>query len=122
MPDIVHVNCTYHMGMDVWKAAYDCGVPVVSTIRDFYYMCHNVNLRHTLSGKNCNTPNFICKLRRRKIMDYMKRYVTCVTTPSKTMARIFDNQCFLKYDDIKIVYNAIDYNADESDGSRCERG
>lgn len=109
-PDVVHTNCLYHFGIASWQAARDCNIPVINTLRDFYFLCQNVNLRHSFSGKYCDNPNILCRIRKKVIRDNICQNVTCLTTPSKTMADMFYRNMSLPKDSIKIVYNAIDFD------------
>ena len=39
-PDIVHTNCLYYLSSNVWRVAYRRGIPIVQTIRDYFFICY----------------------------------------------------------------------------------
>ncbi|MEI7554274.1 glycosyltransferase family 4 protein [Candidatus Chlorohelix sp.] len=43
-PDLMLVNACYLLGVGILEAAKKCGVPVVLTLHDFWFLCQRINL------------------------------------------------------------------------------
>lgn len=59
-PDVMHTNVLAGFSVGAWKAARDCRLPIVHTIRDHYLLCPRSELYH--NGKKCEKQCLKCRL------------------------------------------------------------
>lgn len=105
-PDVIHTNGLYEITPVVWKCAKKNGVKVVHTVRDYYLLCINGNLKSSRTNQVCKSPRFLCSFRQRLNIRFL-RWVDVCTSPSKATSQIITES--LKKPVIT-VYNAIDYD------------
>jgi glycosyltransferase involved in cell wall biosynthesis len=54
-PDVVHINSGYLLGGTVPEAAFECNIPTVLTLHDYWFMCPFITLLR-MDGKICEEP------------------------------------------------------------------
>lgn len=109
-PEVIHTNTIYGITPIIWDCAFSLRIPIVQTLRDYYFMCPKANL--LLKNKTvCKEPNAVCKVfrafHRKKSLQ-----VAAVTAPSEFTLNRFLNDGYFKNCISKVIYNAIDYNTD----------
>ncbi|WP_455139994.1 glycosyltransferase family 4 protein [Thermophilibacter sp.] len=105
-PDVIHANNIYGISPVVWQVAYYSKVPLVQTLRDYYFVCPKANLmRHGLA--TCSNPLFVCKLFR-LFYRRQSRSVTALTAPSSYTLKQFVDERYFENAIQETIYNAID--------------
>lgn len=111
-PDIIHTNNINGISPVIWSTAKKLGIPIVHTCRDYFLLCHKTTLVKG-NGKPCNKLHFLCKIYRcfyRKI----SKNVSTVTSPSKYTSSCFVKDGYFKTSNEVVIYNAIDFDINET--------
>lgn len=104
-PDIVHCNNLYNISSCIWKVITEFNIPIVQTLRDYFFICHKSTL---LCNKKTCANNKITCLAYQSIMRKRFKNITYFTAPSKyTMEKFLELNMFSR-DKSKVIYNAID--------------
>lgn len=109
-PDVIHINNIYGLSTALWTAIKALNIPIVHTLRDFYLICPKVNLLK--EGGICENPRGFCKM----YCKFNKKFISqdaYVTAPSKSTLDIFKRYDSMPNKNIKVIYNAIDYDKEK---------
>jgi len=110
-PDVIHLNTIYGITPVVWECAAKMNIPVVQTLRDYYFMCPRANLLHR-NGCECSEKiNSICKMFRCFHIQKAQK-INAVTAPSCYTLNRFINAGYFKNAYKQVIYNAIDFKMD----------
>jgi glycosyltransferase involved in cell wall biosynthesis len=107
-PDIIHTNNIYGISPIVWKVARQLNIPIVHTLRDYYLLYPFGNLSQETGDYK---HNLYAKIHR-FIHRILSTNIDFVTAPSKFTLKRFLEDSFFRNIDKKVVFNAIDFNAD----------
>lgn len=111
-PDIIHTNNLMGISASIWKVAKKKNIPVIHTLRDYLLMCPRASLMKN-DGSECNECAELCKIYRRGLRKCSKN-VDFVTAPSLCTLSRFVNEGYFQNSYKKVIYNAIDYDINET--------
>ncbi|WP_455139990.1 glycosyltransferase family 4 protein [Thermophilibacter sp.] len=108
-PDIVHTNCLYYLSSNVWKVSHRRGIPIVQTIRDYFFSCfRGFSTTDRERCAQCMVPSFACNVFKRRYRNVSKT-VSVVTAPSSfTLGNMIDQGLFSSSESV-VIPNAIDF-------------
>lgn len=109
-PDVIHTNGLYEITPVIWKVANRYKIRLIHTLRDYYLMCINGNLKKLNDKCECHEVSEWCERRRIFNFRLMEKYPDIFTCPSEATKAVFTDWHKELEPKIKVIYNAIDYD------------
>lgn len=111
-PDILHTNNLFGISPVIWRLAKKQNIPIIHTLRDYFQLCPKANLLKK-DGSSCKNCYMICKLYRAGYRKCSKN-VNYVTAPSAWTLNKFLEKNYFTMSQKKVIYNAVDYDIEET--------